>query len=141
MNCWTVLGIKASKNKRTIKKAYAQALKYTRPDDDAHAFQRLHFAYQSALDELKAADFSDTSQWLSDQLTEFESSAKYSINKQETLACVASLYQADDVLQSYDEKLENSGRICNNLKARHFIQQRPVQRVYAVSPFSTRMKR
>lgn len=44
------LGIAADADERTIKRAYAAKLKTTRPDEDPEGFQRLHEAYQAALD-------------------------------------------------------------------------------------------
>lgn len=41
---------------RAIKRAYAQRLRVTRPDDDPVAFQQLHAAYQDALAWLQARD-------------------------------------------------------------------------------------
>lgn len=50
---WTVLGLDAASDERTVKRAYARQLKTTRPDDDADAFQRLRAAYEYALGELR----------------------------------------------------------------------------------------
>lgn len=47
-NCWSILGIEPTSDKRTIKLAYAKQLKITRPDQDAAGFTRLHDAYQEA---------------------------------------------------------------------------------------------
>jgi len=44
-----VLALDEDADERTIKRAYAQRLRVTRPDDDPAAFQRLHEAYQAAL--------------------------------------------------------------------------------------------
>ncbi|MDQ1919790.1 J domain-containing protein [Massilia pseudoviolaceinigra] len=49
MNVWSVLGMKASRDERAIKRAYAAKLKVTRPEDDPVAFQLLNDAYQAAL--------------------------------------------------------------------------------------------
>ena len=49
MNCWSVLGIEAGSDKKTIKLAYARLLKKTRPDDDPDGFTILHAAYKQAL--------------------------------------------------------------------------------------------
>nr|WP_234476610.1 J domain-containing protein [Paraburkholderia aspalathi] len=46
---WDVLGIAANANERTVRRAYARLLKQQRPDEDAEAFQRLRYAYESAL--------------------------------------------------------------------------------------------
>jgi hypothetical protein len=50
---WTVLGLDAGSDERTVKRAYARQLKTTRPDEDIDAFQRLRTAYEHALDELR----------------------------------------------------------------------------------------
>lgn len=49
MNIWTILGIRATANERDIKRAYAQQLKTTRPEDDPQGFQDLRDAYETAL--------------------------------------------------------------------------------------------
>ncbi|MFW6749373.1 J domain-containing protein [Pseudomonas glycinae] len=49
MSCWTVLGLSADADVRTIKRQYAVLLKQTRPDDDPEGFQRLRDAYEQAL--------------------------------------------------------------------------------------------
>ncbi|MFI8221526.1 J domain-containing protein [Pseudomonas sp. NPDC085632] len=49
MSCWTVLGLTADADTRSIKRQYAALLKQTRPDEDAEGFQRLRDAYEQAL--------------------------------------------------------------------------------------------
>ncbi|MGH8053672.1 MAG: hypothetical protein ACREP4_07115 [Stenotrophomonas sp.] len=44
-----VLELEQGADERTIKRAYARLLRGNRPDDDPEAFQRLHEAYQTAL--------------------------------------------------------------------------------------------
>lgn len=44
------LGLADDADERTIKRAYAQRLRVTRPEDDPEGFQRLHAAYQAALE-------------------------------------------------------------------------------------------
>lgn len=49
MSCWTLLGLPASADIRTLKRHYARLLKQTRPDEDPEGFQRLRDAYEVAL--------------------------------------------------------------------------------------------
>lgn len=50
MSDWqTLLDLPDGADERAIKRAYAQRLRTTRPDDDPDAFQHLHQAYQAAL--------------------------------------------------------------------------------------------
>lgn len=44
------LGLQPDADARAVKRAYATRLKITRPEDDPEGFQRLHEAYQAALD-------------------------------------------------------------------------------------------
>ncbi|RKR37216.1 J domain-containing protein [Paraburkholderia sp. BL17N1] len=46
---WDVLGVEPSADERAVRRAYARLLKQQRPDEDAEAFQRLRYAYESAL--------------------------------------------------------------------------------------------
>ncbi len=48
-DCWTVLGLDASADERSIKRQYARLLKVHRPDADPEGFQRLREAYEAAL--------------------------------------------------------------------------------------------
>ncbi len=50
------LGLDADADERAIKRAYAAKLKTTRPEDDPEGFQRLHEAYQAALDWMRSRD-------------------------------------------------------------------------------------
>lgn len=50
------LGLEADADERAVKRAYAQRLRVTRPDEDPVGFQQLHEAYQSALAWLKFRD-------------------------------------------------------------------------------------
>lgn len=54
MNPFDRLGLDWDADERDVKRAYARALKTTRPDDDAHAFQSLNEAYQGALEHARA---------------------------------------------------------------------------------------
>jgi hypothetical protein len=51
MSPFASLGLPADADERAIKKAYAQRLRTTRPDDDPEGFQRLNQAYQAALEQ------------------------------------------------------------------------------------------
>ena len=62
MNCWSVLGIEAGSDTKTIKLAYARLLKKTRPDDDPDGFTILHAAYKQALAVGKTVPVSDVLQ-------------------------------------------------------------------------------
>lgn len=50
MSPFELLGLVDDADERAIKRAYAQRLRVTRPEDDPEGFQRLHAAYQAALE-------------------------------------------------------------------------------------------
>ncbi|MBV6822939.1 J domain-containing protein [Pseudomonas sp. PD9R] len=62
MSCWTVLGLSADADTRSIKRQYATLLKQTRPDEDPEGFQRLRDAYEQALQHKEWEQFSEESQ-------------------------------------------------------------------------------
>jgi hypothetical protein len=62
MSCWTVLGLSADADTRTIKRHYAALLKQTRPDEDPEGFQRLREAYEHALAYKESARFREENQ-------------------------------------------------------------------------------
>jgi hypothetical protein len=49
MNVWQELGIAPTAEVREIRRAYAQRLRHTHPEDDPEGFQRLRAAYESAM--------------------------------------------------------------------------------------------
>ncbi|WP_222717465.1 J domain-containing protein [Listeria portnoyi] len=49
MNCWEMLNIEVTVDKKKIKSAYAKKLKITHPDDDLKAFQELKQAFDAAM--------------------------------------------------------------------------------------------
>ena len=48
-DCWNILGIEPTEDKKSIKKAYRILLKHHHPEDDPEGFQRLKEAYDDAL--------------------------------------------------------------------------------------------
>jgi DnaJ-class molecular chaperone with C-terminal Zn finger domain len=70
MNCWSILGIRATNNTFEIKKAYTLKLKDHHPEEDPEGFARIHEAYKEALKKAKnskgkAADFDSENEPLS----------------------------------------------------------------------------
>lgn len=62
MNIWEILGIEPTKDKKTIKRAYAAQTKVVHPEEKPEEFKLLHEAYQAALryaefDASKKVDF------------------------------------------------------------------------------------
>ncbi|MFM0648330.1 J domain-containing protein [Paraburkholderia bryophila] len=55
---WDALGIESNADERAVRRAYAKLLKQQRPDEDADAFQRLRYAYESALQIVNGKAFS-----------------------------------------------------------------------------------
>ncbi|MHC8391925.1 J domain-containing protein [Pseudomonas sp. MDT2-39-1] len=68
MSCWTILGLPADADTRSIKRQYATLLKQTRPDEDPEGFQRLREAYEHALsikewEHLREENSGDDTSW------------------------------------------------------------------------------
>ena len=49
MNCWDVLGIEPTQDKKEIKKAYARILKQYHPEENPEEFKQIQEAYQQCL--------------------------------------------------------------------------------------------
>ncbi len=49
MNCWKILGIARTIDKKEIRRAYAKLTKQYHPEDDPEMFQKIRDAYQSAI--------------------------------------------------------------------------------------------
>ena len=49
MNCWEVLGIEPTSDKKEIKKAYARLLKQYHPEENPEEFKQIQTAYQQCL--------------------------------------------------------------------------------------------
>ena len=49
MNCWKVLGIEPTSDKKEIKKAYARLLKQYHPEENPEEFKQIQEAYQQCL--------------------------------------------------------------------------------------------
>ncbi|QDR82580.1 J domain-containing protein [Sporomusa termitida] len=49
MDCWTILGLKPTADRKAIKSAYARMLKVYHPESDPTGFQKLRAAYKQAL--------------------------------------------------------------------------------------------
>lgn len=49
MNCWDVLGIEPTQDKKEIKKAYARLLKQYHPEENPEEFKQIQTAYQQYL--------------------------------------------------------------------------------------------
>ena len=51
MDCfWEILGIMPTSNKKTIRAAYSEQSKKYHPEEEPEAFQKLHKAYEAAMD-------------------------------------------------------------------------------------------
>lgn len=49
MNCWKVLGIESTQDKKEIKRAYAKLLKQYHPEENPEEFKQIQDAYQQCL--------------------------------------------------------------------------------------------
>ena len=49
MNCWDILGIEPTSDKKEIKKAYARLLKQYHPEENPEEFKQIQAAYQQCL--------------------------------------------------------------------------------------------
>jgi hypothetical protein len=56
-SAWDILGVADDSDAKAIKRAYASALRATRPDENPEAFQALNDAYEYALAEARQRDF------------------------------------------------------------------------------------
>lgn len=56
MNCWNILKIEPTSDKKAIKKAYAVLLKLNKPDENPEGFAQLHAAYQQCLKSANTQD-------------------------------------------------------------------------------------
>lgn len=61
MDCWNILGLTPTVDKKHIKKAYAKNVKLCNPEDFPEEFQQLREAYEEALDAAKTLNKSDSS--------------------------------------------------------------------------------
>lgn len=61
MNCWNVLDLEPTTNKREIKLAYTEKLKLCRPDKDPEGFKQLRKAFENALNESRFLEESNKS--------------------------------------------------------------------------------
>ena len=65
MNCWKVLGIEPTQDKKEIKKAYARLLKQYHPEENPEEFKQIQEAYQQCLhqdQEIESASFEQNKQ-------------------------------------------------------------------------------
>lgn len=80
MNCWQILGIEKTEDKRAIKRAYAKLIKQNNPEDKPVEFQAIREAYDQALLWLQYAEY-DREQDQSDQFDSELNSPLNSITK------------------------------------------------------------
>ena len=65
MNCWDILGIEPTKDKKEIKKAYARLLKQYHPEENPEEFKQIQAAYQQCLhqdQEIESVSFEQNKQ-------------------------------------------------------------------------------
>ena len=56
MNCWEILGLEPTTDKKSIKRAYAILLKSNKPDENPQGFVQLHAAYKESLHYAETVD-------------------------------------------------------------------------------------
>jgi len=94
--CFAFLGLRPEADKRTVKRAYAQLLKKTRPDDDPAGFQALHENYQAALGFIA---------WQAHRAAEAATKATDS-SEASAVPAAAATHDAEGAAASYDTDVE-----------------------------------
>lgn len=78
MNVWEVLGIEPTRDRKTIKRAFARRVKIVRPEEDSEGYQELREAYDTILnalhEDVDGSVFGDQSQaWQKEEVPSKES--------------------------------------------------------------------
>ncbi len=132
MNCWKVLGIEQTQEKRKIKIAYAKLLKKIRPDEKPKEFAELYEAYKSAL-EIAESEFEyevylneeqESINQNNDELEENEISVTYLDSNNE-------FSNLDDVEEKAEEKKETyvDNLVFDSLNSLDFNNQNDKQEI------------